>query len=62
MYDGYVIIPNGRPTWAPLLAASSEQSHQPRTIILNRLWSNITAGRQKAPFIGELTAKGGLRG
>ena len=25
MYDGYVIIPNGRPTWAPLLAASGQQ-------------------------------------
>ena len=22
MYDGYAIIPNGRPTWAPLLAAN----------------------------------------
>ena len=26
MYDGYTIIPNGRPTWAPLLAASGQQS------------------------------------
>ena len=25
MYDGYTIIPNGRPTWAPLLAASGQQ-------------------------------------
>ena len=24
MYDGYAIIPNGRPTWAPLLAASGQ--------------------------------------
>ena len=50
MYAGYTIIPNGRPTWVPLLATSSEQSHEPRAIILNRLWSNITAGRPRLPL------------
>ena len=39
MYAGYTIIPNGRPTWAPLLAASGQQlavsngsptNHEPR--------------------------------
>ena len=31
MYDGYAIIPNGCPTWAPLLAVSGQhpQSYEP---------------------------------
>ena len=52
MYDGYTIIPNGRPTWAPLPAASSQPLAAAvlRAIILNRLWSNITAGRPRLPL------------
>ena len=53
MYAGYTIIPNGRPTWAPLPAASSQPLAAAavlRAIILNRLWSNITAGRPRLPL------------
>ena len=49
MYDGYTIIPNGRPTWAPLLAASGQQlavsngnptSHEPLATIFPPLLPN----------------------
>ena len=52
IYDGYTIIPNGRPTWAPLPAASGQPLAAAvlRAIILNRLWSNITAGRPRLPL------------
>ena len=64
MYDGYAIIPNGRPTWAPLLAASGQhpQSYEPCLMDLLCISPFIRGGPPKAPFIGELTAKGGLRG
>ena len=50
MYEGYTIIPNGRPTWAPLLAASSEQSHEP---LFSHLSCRIEAVHRTA-FVGDV--------
>ena len=57
MYDGYGIIPNGRPTWAPLLAASGQPRHRRcrcrgRPDKASRCGNPAKCCSEKTPFAG----------
>ena len=55
--DGYAIIPNGRPTWAPLLAASGQPRHRRcrcrgRPDKASRCGNPAKCCSEKTPFAG----------